>query len=707
MKKQSITSKALIKRLAAAATAVVFVLGTCLYPVGSFAMTEEETQGTDISGFTEEETLEAETEGYVPERSTGYQPIDEITERISVAQGDMPGYLKKKMKKLGASLPSKYDPRNMSFYRGHVDVLDQGSTEMCWAYSMSTTAQMSYLKELYDSGKTITKDYDMSPIDFAYNFYNRKVYKPFSLYGYTTKDKNVSRKNWKYNGGNGILSSQAMANWMGPYRTNNESEWLKLYDDELNLENAIIIPNLEDGDFILNNEIVKEAITKYGAVSTVLCWDEYFLADDGKSFYSYNVSPKDTNHEVTVIGWNDSYSKYNFDKTPKCNGAWIVQNSWGTEEHEGGIFYVSYDDWSMCNAVALNMQPADKYDANFHYDGNASADAKKMKVGAESANVYTVPDDGNMHTVEAVGFTTWNDFHASYNVKVYKGVKGAPTTGELAADINVSTDYPGAYTFDLSEYGASPIQLKTGEKFAVVVSATEVDEEDKYFWLGYEKTGNYGWISFKTTGKKKACYFRNSSSGKWKDLYSSSKKFSFRIKAFTTTTPRISIQGAAGATVSLPQISYPYTKAAVKPEPVVRFNGKTLVKDQDYTLSYKNNKYPGTATVIVKGIGLYKDSTQTTFTIGNMTGVAAAETGEDYITLAWDQVPYVTGYKIYQVSDSGDKLIKTVSKSGTTTFTHKKLKPATKYQYKIRTYVKVKKKVYNGPLSGILTVYTN
>ena len=45
--------------------------------------------------------------------------------------------------------------------------------------------------------------------------------------------------------------------------------------------------------------------------------------------------------------------------------------------------------------------------------------------------------------------------------------------------------------------------------------------------------------------------------------------------------------------------------AEVKPEPVLRFNGMTLVKGKDYTLSYKNNKKPGTAELTIKGKGNY------------------------------------------------------------------------------------------------------
>ena len=41
----------------------------------------------------------------------------------------------------------------------------------------------------------------------------------------------------------------------------------------------------------------------------------------------------------------------------------------------------------------------------------------------------------------------------------------------------------------------------------------------------------------------------------------------------------------------------------VKPKPTVKFNGKVLKVDKDYTIDYKNNKKRGTAKIIIEGIG--------------------------------------------------------------------------------------------------------
>jgi len=55
--------------------------------------------------------------------------------------------------------------------------------------------------------------------------------------------------------------------------------------------------------------------------------------------------------------------------------------------------------------------------------------------------------------------------------------------------------------------------------------------------------------------------------------------------------------------------------AAIKPEIQVYNGAKLLVEKKDYTVSYKNNKNAGTATVTVTGKGSYKDTATETFEI--------------------------------------------------------------------------------------------
>ena len=56
----------------------------------------------------------------------------------------------------------------------------------------------------------------------------------------------------------------------------------------------------------------------------------------------------------------------------------------------------------------------------------------------------------------------------------------------------------------------------------------------------------------------------------------------------------------------------------VTPNPTVRSNGELLVKDTDYTITYKNNKEPGTARALLKGIGKYTGTRSLEFRLVNI-----------------------------------------------------------------------------------------
>lgn len=69
------------------------------------------------------------------------------------------------------------------------------------------------------------------------------------------------------------------------------------------------------------------------------------------------------------------------------------------------------------------------------------------------------------------------------------------------------------------------------------------------------------------------------------------------------------------ASVKLSKTSYKYDGKAKEPSVTVKLNNKKLKKGTDYTVTYKSNKDPGTATVVVKGKGDYKGSKNLTFKI--------------------------------------------------------------------------------------------
>ncbi len=69
------------------------------------------------------------------------------------------------------------------------------------------------------------------------------------------------------------------------------------------------------------------------------------------------------------------------------------------------------------------------------------------------------------------------------------------------------------------------------------------------------------------------------------------------------------------AAVSLEKTSYTYDGSAKTPAVTVNLNGKTLVRNTDYTVSYNNNTAVGTANVIITGMGNYSGNVTAHFTI--------------------------------------------------------------------------------------------
>ena len=104
----------------------------------------------------------------------------------------------------------------------------------------------------------------------------------------------------------------------------------------LHVQNVIFIKR----NSYLDNDGIKDAILRYGGVVTGMLYSSDYLR--GSSYY-YTGSTY-TDHSVVIVGWDDNYSRNNFEITPPGDGAFIVKNSWGDEWADNGYFYVSYYD---------------------------------------------------------------------------------------------------------------------------------------------------------------------------------------------------------------------------------------------------------------------------------------------------------------------------------------------------------------------------
>ena len=182
--------------------------------------------------------------------------------------------------------------------------------------------------------------------------------------------------------------------------------------------------------------------------------------------------------------------------------------------------------------------------------------------------------------------------------------------------------------------------------------------------------------------------------------YSGSRKVEFKINA-------AKISDAAFDKVA----AKTYTGKAIKPAVTVKYAGATLTKDTDYTVSYKDNKNIGTATITVTGKGNFTGTKKITFKITpkKVTLSKAVNNKKGTATVSWKRDKSVTGYELYcsTKKSSGYKLEKTITKNSTTSYADKKLKKGKTYYYKIRAYKTVNGKKVYGSYSSVKSVKIN
>jgi hypothetical protein len=152
-----------------------------------------------------------------------------------------------------------------------------------------------------------------------------------------------------------------------------------------------------------------------------------------------------------------------------------------------------------------------------------------------------------------------------------------------------------------------------------------------------------------------------------------------------------------------------YTGKALEPAVTVTYGKTTLKKGTDYTVTYKDNVNPGTATATVKGKGKYTGSAKISFKI-SLKGTAFTKLtgGNRQITLHWNNQKNVTGYEIqYSLKKSfPDKKTVKIEKAATLTATIEELKANKTYYVRIRTYATIQKKNYYSAWSRAMTVKT-
>ena len=141
----------------------------------------------------------------------------------------------------------------------------------------------------------------------------------------------------------------------------------------------------------------------------------------------------------------------------------------------------------------------------------------------------------------------------------------------------------------------------------------------------------------------------------------------------------------------------------------VKYNGKTLKKGTDYTVSYSNNKNIGTATVKITGKCSYTGTITKTFKINPAKQEIQKLTAKSKAFFVdWAQKGSATGYEIQYATNSKFTSAKkvTITNNKTDTKTISKLSGKKKYYVRVRSYTTVKGTKYYGAWSASKSVTT-
>ena len=372
-------------------------------------------------------------------------------------------------------LPSRYDSRDWGWVS---DVKNQGQIEFCWTFGMTGTLESALLRACG------------LKIDLSQNNMGNTMLR-YSIYGHTLA----------YEAGMCSLSASYLLSWFGALSEDYDSydELGKVSpvigtDENIYVQDVMFVSNFPED----NGSFIKSAIFNYGSVDASFYGQS--TIDDVNPYFNTTTSAQyvdtyhEATHEISIIGWDDHYSKNNFNTPPPDDGAWIVKNSYGKDWGDHGIVYVSYYDKTLSvstsvdeYATAVIIENTVPYNKNYQHDviwGGEFISGENLSY----ANAFMALEDD---LIAGVG-TYFEREGINYTVNVY-------VNNQLELTQSGVSPYFGFHTIKLDKY----IPLREGDYFYAEIFSDSVPVMN----LSYMRTHSHQGYSWKCKN------------GDWSDLY--------------------------------------------------------------------------------------------------------------------------------------------------------------------------------------------
>lgn len=419
-------------------------------------------------------------------------------------------------------LPRVYDSRQTDKI---TSVKQQNPWGNCWSFATMAALESSLLSANEDVKP------DLSEYHLCYFNYTSVVDPLKGLSGDGVRYNGTFRQ-YLNAGGNVLVAYHALANWTGAVDENVTGYPMTAAELSQTVETAFGMDSIHLQQFfkINKNDIpdIKKAVMDYGAVTASFYYNELFY--NSETYAYYNNSIKQANHAVVIVGWDDDFSRNNFNNMPLNDGAWLIKNSWGETFGNGGYQWLSYEDVSVTEAMCVLVgENANRYGNNYQYDGSYMDAGYGYNRKVKAANVFNVQSD-TREVLKAVSFQV-DSTNVDYIIQIYRNLAYAdnPESGQacLQQTVQGSTRYQGYYTVELPEM----ISLESGDSFSVVIEFSKDGYDDNNIWVVAENStmwNNTYYTASAQPNQSFICY----NEANWVD-FGVLNNCNLRIKAFT------------------------------------------------------------------------------------------------------------------------------------------------------------------------------
>ncbi|MBR2715481.1 MAG: hypothetical protein IKB73_04665 [Ruminococcus sp.] len=352
------------------------------------------------------------------------------------------------------TLPSFYSSKDL----GYTTPVRNQIYNTCWAYSAMSTLETTLIKQGLPA----------------------PLFAPMHLNHWGVVEEDGKGWNRGYTGGGySFITLGYLTSWQGPLLESDYPENTPVTDfatltassDKQVAVDGLIY--LDTGDI----ETVKTAVYEYGALVGNYHVNENYYNSLNDAYFCNEPgiqTSKLNGHAISIVGWDDSFSKENFNESarPENDGAWLCKNSWGENWGDEGYYWISYEDEYLFdtrfghsyafNDISLfdktkTLYQNEVYGATYQFEYISNQDSLTY------INVFDA--DENYDTIEKVNFETVSH-DAKYNIYSIPLENDGTPEKDKAKWLNIASGivpYQGYISVDTEDF-----KVET-EKFAIGV----------------------------------------------------------------------------------------------------------------------------------------------------------------------------------------------------------------------------------------------